>query len=338
MSDLLVDDRFNNGGIQRFYRELVARIDSRLSISKVSEVYGGFALGDPLSPIRLSSAIRRQRPAVFWSPGFMPPYRSPVPFLFTIHDLMHARSVRGIRSIYFNTILRHLSQSAYKVITVSDFARNEICEWAELPLDRVVTIYNGVSNCFTPEGARHSSDRPYLLFVGAHRTNKNLPGMLLAFARSGLAGKCKFLLTGSPNSELRNLIQQLGIEKSLEFLGFVGDDQLPAYYRGALGLVLLSTEEGFGIPPLEAMACGTPVLCSNTTSLPEVVGEAALQTAPDQIDGMAEAMARIVHDSALREELVLRGLQRCTQFRWERSAEKLCGLFMEAIASGPTVR
>jgi glycosyltransferase involved in cell wall biosynthesis len=328
---LLVDDRWNAGGIRRFCRELVSRIDSRFTVSTVSGKWYPKHPLNPLSPLWLAAEIRKQHPDIFWNPGFMSPISSPVPFIFTVHDLIHARAVRGMRAVYFESILRPLCKKAYKLVTVSEFSRGEICEWAGLSADRVVKIYNAVSAHFTPEGPKFSPGYPYLLYVGVRGAHKNLPGMLHSFAKSGLVGQCKLLLAGEPDRELQRLASQLQIAESLQFTGFITEENLPAYYRGALGLILVSIYEGFGIPPLEAMACGVPVLCSNTSSFPEVVGEAALQVNPVNIENIADGMRRLVYDESLRKDLITKGLKRRSLFSWDESCKRLSDLFQEAV-------
>jgi glycosyltransferase involved in cell wall biosynthesis len=286
-----------------------------------------------MSPIWLAREIKKQRPDVFWSPGFMSPIASPVPFIFTVHDLIHARAVRGMRAAYFNYVLRPLCKKAYKIVTVSEFSRNEICDWAGLSRDRVVRIYNAVSDSFTVEGEKFAAGYPYLLYVGLRSAHKNLPRLLHAFAKSKLAGQCKLLFSGAPDGELQTIAARLRIEDSIKFAGFISEDELPAYYRGALGLVLVSTYEGFGIPSLEAMACGTPVLCSNVTSLPEVVGDAAFLVDPMNIEEIAAGLRAIVCEESLRQHLIVKGLERCAQFSWEESAKTLSNLLREAAGA-----
>jgi glycosyltransferase involved in cell wall biosynthesis len=264
----------------------------------------------------------------------MSPMSSPTPFVFSVHDLIHARLVRGMRAAYFNSILRPLCKKAYKVVTVSEFSRAEICAWTGLSADRVVCIYNAASDEFTPQGRKHSPGYPYLLYVGLHNPHKNLPRLLQAFSVSGLASQCKLLLSGDPDPELLASATELSIADSVEFAGHISDADLPSYYRGAVGVVLVSTYEGFGIPPLEAMACGTPVVCSGTTSLPEVVGDAALQVDPTNIEEIAEGMRKLIFDEPLRSRLIADGLNRRLRFSWDESAKKLCDLLLEAAGSG----
>ena len=333
--NLLVDDRWSEGGIRRFSQELISRIDARFAVSRLSAKWHLQRPLNPINPLWLAAELNRRRPDVFWSPGFMSPISSQAPFVFSIHDLIHARLVKGIRAAYFNSILRPLCKKAHKIVTVSEFSRHEICDWAGLPADRVVPIHNAATDRFTPEGPEFSPNYPYLLYIGVHSEHKNLPALVRAFAASGLAKECKLLLSGEPDAELRAIALALRIENSLVFAGFIPDAELPAYYRGALALVLVSTYEGFGIPPLEAMACGTPVLCSNTTSLPEVVGSAALLVDPTDLEEIAEGMRRIVFQESLREGLISKGFERCSRFSWEISSRKLCDLLAAAAGTSP---
>jgi glycosyltransferase involved in cell wall biosynthesis len=328
---LLVDDRWKEGGINRFFRELVCRLNSVFEISGLTEKWHLKRPLNPVNPIWLPWAIKKRRPDVFWSPGFMSPLFSPVPFIFTVHDLIHARAVRGMRAAYFDSILRPLCKKAYKIVTVSEFSRNEICEWTGLQPDRVVRIYNAASSQFVPYGAKFSPGYPYLMYVGARSSHKNLPRILQAFANSGLMKQCKLLFSGGPDAKLGKIASEFGIENSVRFAGVIPDAELPAYYRGALGTLMVSTYEGFGLPALEAMACGTPVLCSNTTSFPEVVGDAGFLVNPTNIEEISEGMIKIVEDESLRAELIRKGLARRSVFSWDESAAMLSSLLLEAI-------
>jgi len=156
----------------------------------------------------------------------------------------------------------------------------------------------------------------------------------MAFAASGCARELHFLLTGDPNPELLRLTTALGIGQQVLFTGRVAEADLPAYYRGAMALVLMSTHEGFGLPVAEAMACGTPVLAANATSLPEVAGGAAVLVMPDQVEEIAEGMRCIVFDTKLRESCRAKGLERCRRFNWDRSATQLSAVLAEVASPG----
>jgi glycosyltransferase involved in cell wall biosynthesis len=326
MTRLLIDDRWNSGGIKRYSDELLSRIRGQFEISGIG---GRWRLNDPLSPVWISAAIKRELPNIFWSPGFMPPLRSPVPFVFTIHDLIHLHASGRLRAAYYTSIIRPLCRKAYKIVTVSDFSRDEICEWTGLSPERVVKVCNAVSEKFVSHGEKFNPGYPYMLYVGARKPHKNLPGVLQAFARSGLSGQCRLLLSGKPDFELQALAAKLRIAGDLKFAGHIHESELPGFYRGALAVLMLSKSEGFGLPALEGMACGTPVLCSNTTSLPEVAGDAGLLVDPTDIEAMASAMHRIAHDELLRAELIRRGLIRCRIFNWDDSARTLAAILKQ---------
>jgi glycosyltransferase involved in cell wall biosynthesis len=300
---------------------------------QVTGAGGTYPLGDPLTPLKLLSAIRRNAPDVFWSPGFMPPLASPVPFIFTMHDLIHIHSADSLRRSYYNLVIRPLSKKAYRIATVSAFSQGEICDWTGLPPEKVPIIYNGVSEEFSPIGAKFDPGYPYLFYVGARKAHKNLEAMLLAFARSGLSGKCCLLLSGKPDENLQQLAVQLDIARDLHFSGFIAECDLPSYYRGAAGVIMVSKYEGFGLPVLEAMASGVPVLCSNTTSLAEIGGDAVLSVDPLDIEEIAHGMRMILEDSDLRERLATRGQMRAKIFQWDKSAARLSSLISEAGTS-----
>jgi glycosyltransferase involved in cell wall biosynthesis len=331
MLRLLVDDRWRVGGIKRYSEELLARLDPEFQVQGLGTTY---PLNDPLTPLKLTLAIKKSKPDVFWSPGFMPVLSSAVPFLFTMHDMIHVKFDGGIRGLYYNSVIRPLAKKAFRIISVSAFSQGEICEWTGLPPERVPIIPNGVDSRFSPQGETFNPGYPYLLYVGARKAHKNIEAMLSAYARSGLSGTCRLLLSGEPAGGLQALALKLGIGEDLRFAGFIPEAKLPAYYRGAEAVVMVSTYEGFGLPLLEAMASGVPVLSSNTTSLGEIGGDGALLVNPLSVDEIAEGMQKITGDSTLRRQLIEKGLRRSENFQWDRSAASLGELLLEACAAG----
>lgn len=316
--ELLADARWiGPHGIGRFAREVLSRVGGGF-LDK------GLPLLHPLEPFWLSFQLYRRQPQVYFSPGFNPPLVSPCPFVFTIHDLIHLRvpqEVSPAKQLYYKAVVRPAARRAYRVLTVSEYSRREILEWARLPEHRVTVVGNGVSTAYSPEGPRHQPGYPYLLYVGNRKPHKNLGRLFRAFAASGLARDVRLVLSGPLDAETHNLARSLGIEGGVVFAGLIPEEELPAYYRGATALVFPSLYEGFGLPPLEAMASGTPVLTSNTTSLPEVVGDAAVTVDPLDIDQMAARLRELVEDTALRAVLRERGLERARLFSWEKTAE-----------------
>jgi glycosyltransferase involved in cell wall biosynthesis len=250
--------------------------------------------------------------------------------VFTLHDLNYVRVGSRLHATYFNVVILPFCRRAAKIATVSEFSRSEICDWAKLDSEQVVVIPNGVSRAYSPDGPCYQPRFPYFFYAGNHLPHKNLPRMLAAFAAAGLAGELRFLLSGNSEPELTQLADRLGIGDRLVFAGAIAESELPAYYRGALAVVFLSTNEGFGLPVLEAMASGIPVLAARATSIPEVAGEAALLVDPLSVEDIAEGMRRIVYESALRANCREKGLERSRRFDWDHSANLLSNVLAEA--------
>lgn len=321
MAQILADYRWiGPHGIGRFASGVLSRLDG------IEPVPNEGRPMQAVDPIRLHRLLKRLRPGAFFSPGFNAPYRSPVPFVFTIHDLIHVRVAAEssvAKRAYYAAFIRPAVRRAHTVLTVSEFSRREICQWASVSEDRVLSVGCGVDEHFCPQGPRHAPPYPYLFVVGAHKPHKNLPGLLAAFAQAATASEVRLVLTGRADEPLLLQARRLGIEQRLVFAGLVSEEELPAYYRGARALLIPSFYEGFGLPALEAMACGTPVIASNVTALPEVVGDAGLLIDPASIPAMAGAMERILQDSCLRMDLSARGLVRAKQFSWPAVAQRV---------------
>jgi glycosyltransferase involved in cell wall biosynthesis len=329
---LLVDDRWiGPHGIGRFAGALLARLPVSARMPR------GLGPTHPLDPIWTTLQLARRPCEVYFEPGYNPPLASAAPFVFTIHDLIHLKAEGEktlAKRLYYERIVRPATRRAYRVLTVSEYSKREIGAWAGIPLEQVVVASNGVSPGFTPEGDRFALGCPYLLYIGNRKPHKNLPGILNAFAASRCAASMVLLLSGSPDRETRQWIRDAGLNgDQVRFAGYIPDRRLPAYYRGAVALAIPSLDEGFGLPALEAMACGTPVLAGNRGALPEVVGDAGLLVDPTLPASMAEGLDRIATDQELRSELARRGVERATRFRWEDSAQIVRSL-LEAAASG----
>ena len=169
---------------------------------------------------------------------------------------------------------------------------------------RVAVIGGAAAAQFTADGDAFQPGFPYLLYVGNHKPHKNLSRLIQAYARSSERDSLRLVITGRQEAELSALARREGVGERVVFIGQVPDRDLPRLYRGAVAFVFPSLYEGFGLPPLEAMACGTPVVSSAATSLAEVVGDAAVLVDPLEIESIAEGIDRVVDDTALREALV----------------------------------
>ncbi|MGD1997205.1 MAG: glycosyltransferase family 1 protein, partial [Anaerolineae bacterium] len=220
-------------------------------------------------------------------------------------------------------------------------------ERLEIPSEKVEVLYSGVAPRFRPQeepGERRrlqeryglgdpstEERRPYVLSVGTLQPRKNYIRLMRAFAELRPDGH-KLIIAGGEGWLCEPILAEA--EKHgdrIRMLGFVEESDLPALYRGAALFAFPSLYEGFGLPVLEAMACGVPVVCSNVSSLPEVAGEAALLTDPHDEEALAEAMQRVLEDEELQQQMVTRGLERATAFTWERAAQQLLAAF-EAVA------
>ena len=197
---------------------------------------------------------------------------------------------------------------------------------------------NGVDYPFVPFGPAHNAGGPYLLYVGSRKANKNLPRLLRAFAVSGVYRDIRLVLSGSPSEDLMSQVRRLGLTDKVTFAAASSSQSLAELYRGAHAFLFVSFYEGFGLPPLEAMACGTPVLTSNICSMPEVVGDAGLLVDPYDVDAIADGIRRITEGTDLRTELKQKGLARARKFSWDQTACKTRQVLEAAVAETRIMR
>ncbi len=307
------------------------------------------ALGGPL----IAVAARRYRLDVVHDPVGISPFTLGRRFgafrrVVSIHDAIAFRFPEGYP--WLNNFLhrRYVPATLATVdalITGCGHARDEIHHFLSVPRERVHIAPDGVDPRFRPLDPaeacavvrRHGLMGPYVFCLGAIQARKNLDRLVAAFAEVRRAMPELQLAIAGPtlwhHAGPRAQIEALGLGDSVRLLGYVPDADLPALYSAARLFVLPSLYEGFGLPVLEAMACGTPVVCSNTTSLPEVVGDAALTADPRSTTELTEAMARALADAALRAELRRRGLARAAEFTWERTAHETIKVYQQVVAA-----
>lgn len=329
--NVLFDGRWTGQhGIGRYASE----ITSCLRRSEVAlEELDTFPLLHPLEPLWLSWKVARHGPDVYFSPGFNPPLWSAVPFVFMIHDLIHLRFARDYgwrQRAYYQAVVRPALKRVATVLTVSEFSKREILNWASIPESKVRVVSPGVGRKFSAEAEPLSLPYAYFLYVGNRKSHKNVPNLLKAFAQASLGPEVRLVLSGQADKVTADLMRSLGLDKRVVFFGPVAEGELPRLYRGAVALVLPSLLEGFGLPPLEAMACGTPVIASSTSSIPEVVGDAGILLDPYDTDAWADAMRRMISDEKLRAGMSARGLERARLFSWEKTAESVLQVLGEA--------
>lgn len=328
---ILADARwFGAHGIGRFARNVVMRLPDCVQLRSGPKP---LSLADPLW---LSYQIIKRRPAAFFSPGFNPPALITSPLVITIHDLTHIRLpvfATCQRRLYYRFLVKPAACRAYRVLTGSEHSRSEIVKWSGLPERCVVTVSYGVDPTFRCEGPRYEPGFPYVLYVGARRAHKNIARLLSAFAGIDYP-ELRLVFTGNKTPEMAARLAGCGIDGRVDFAGCVPDEDLARLYRGAVCLVLPSLMEGFGLPPIEAMACGTPVVVSRAAALPEVVGEAGVFVDPLDIEDMRAGMERLLSNSDLRQTLREAGLSRARLFCWDRVAEKVRAVIEEAANAG----
>jgi glycosyltransferase involved in cell wall biosynthesis len=228
-----------------------------------------------------------------------------------------------LKRLYFEHVVKPAGFRAAAVLTVSDHVREDLIAWSGWPAERVVVVGNGVSDAFNPTGPPHRPGFRYFFYVGAHKPHKNLKRLFTAFAEARLPRDIRLLLSGRPTAAIRRDAALCGVEPRIAFLGDADDADLAAAYRGATALMIPSLEEGFGLPALEAMACGTPVVASTEGALPEVVGDAARMVDPVDIYDLAEAMEQLATDAALVDEYRRRGLIRAAGYTWDEVAGRV---------------
>lgn len=291
-----------------------------------------------LDPLATALALRRLRSGVYFSPGFNGPIRCPIPFVFCIHDLIHLRFPEEssvVRRAYYRHVVRPASRRAFRVITGSEFSRSTILEWTGLPAHQVVVVGYGVSGNFSPDGPRYDPGFPYFLFVGRREPHKNLPRLIEAFAASEASRTIRLLFSGPHDRRVEELAARHRVQEAVSFTGALTDRDLAACYRGAVALAFPSLYEGFGLPIIEAMACGVPVLTSNLTAMPEVAGDAALMVDPASADAIAQGLSRLAADASLRSALRDRGLVRARTFSWDVVVRRIREVLEAAVGAMP---
>ncbi|HYW75669.1 MAG TPA: glycosyltransferase family 1 protein [Gammaproteobacteria bacterium] len=320
----------DTGGIGRYATEVTKRLTAGADV--IVPLRATFRIRDPLGPLKLGSAIRRAGGDVFWSPGFVPPLSANLPYVVTLHDLIHVQYGTALQRAYYHTCIRPLARRADCIVTVSEHSRKQIAMWLGIRGERVAVTPPGVASAFSPMVRPAERERPYLLYVGNYRVHKNIERMIEGFARSGISSDCALVIAGPPDPALAAVASRFRVNESFEFTGTVVEERLPSLYRGSLGLVLVSLEEGFGLPVLEAMACGVPVLCSASIASAEISEGAALHVNPRDIDAIAAGMRSLVEDQALRERLGRAGPERAAYFSWEKTANEIRNILSRVVA------
>ena len=292
-------------------------------------------------PFSFPALARAQGAAAAHVHYFVAP-RMPCPVVVTVHDASYARAPE-LFSRRDRLLFRFVAGSvrrAASVIAVSEFTRQDVIDLYGLAPESVHAIPNGVDARFAPRPGAASAvraafglDAPYVLTVGALQRRKNVPRLIEAFVAASPPDHLLAVVGGDRGgqAEVVEAAARCGLGARLRLLGHVGEDALPDLYSGARALAFPSLYEGFGLPALEAMACGAAVVASRTTGLGEAVGDAALTVDPTSVDELAEALSRVLGDEALRARLIAAGLARAAEFTWGRAAARTADVYRQLV-------
>lgn len=341
---LLFDDAAQADRLRRDYR-----LDAAPRVHAVTVPWRLFAIGNQWG---LPGRLRALRADVYHGPNWMIPYRAfprrgrRTACVATIHDLIPLlfpeftpRAWKTRLRPLFRLLIRETVRRADAIVAPSETTRRDLIEAFRLPPERaarIAVIPEAADERFRPLEKPVEPAAPVILFVGRRDPYKNLPLLVEAFARVRAAlPEARLRVIGPPDprypeAEARALA--LGVAGAVDWSGHVAFSALVAAYQRAAVFAMPSRYEGFGLPALEAMACGTPVVCSNAASLPEVVGDAALAVPPDDVAAFAEALRRVLADPVLAGELRARGLARARQFSWSRAAKATLEVYARAAA------
>lgn len=296
---------------------------------------------------RFPALVKQETLDLLHSPHYTMPLSKPTRQVVTFHDMiffLYPEVHTFAKRIFFPWIMHRSARKADLIITDSDSTRRDAAKILGISAEKMVTVHLGYRDIFKPiddeaklRSAREQFGLParFILYVGAIEPRKNVPLLLRAFKRlvdEGyphhlvIPGKMGWLVGDVPE-----LIERLGISEKVRLLGYVPYEELPSIYNLADLFVYPSLYEGFGLPPLEAMACGTPVITTNISSMPEVVEDGGILVPPNDDNALFEAMVRILTDDRLRQDLRQRGFKRAAQLTWRHTAEKTIEVYNKVL-------
>jgi glycosyltransferase involved in cell wall biosynthesis len=295
--------------------------------------------------------LQRERPDVYHAPHYVLPAAVTCPSVVTIHDCIHLMFPQYLPNrrayLYARTVMWAAARRADAILTVSEASKRDILRFFDVKPEKVVVVHNAIDERFwTPPAEedvalvreRYQLEHGFVLYAGNIKPHKNLIRLIEAFdqIRRGGFEEMKLLIIGDEISKmpaLRRAVHQHHLHKHVRFLGYVSDETLAILYRLAAVFVFPSIYEGFGLPPLEAMASGTPVVTSNVSSLPEVTGDAAVLVNPHDTSSIVAGVRRVLSDPDFANQLRVKGPVRAREFSWERSVAKTRELY-ERVATG----
>jgi glycosyltransferase involved in cell wall biosynthesis len=302
--------------------------------------------------IHVPWVLRREKPDVYHAPHYVLPVAVRCRSVVTIHDCIHLMFPQYLPNraayAYARGAMWSAARQSDRILTVSEASKRDILHFFNVPPEKISVVYNAIDERFWVEPPAEEVERVrqrfqlhqrFVLYAGTIKPHKNLVRLIEAFAqlRTGPFEELKLLIIGDEISKLpalRRAVHSHKLHKHVRFLGFLPDDTLAALYRLADLFVFPSLYEGFGLPPLEAMASGTPVVTSNVSSLPEVAGDAAVLVDPYDVASIVDGMQRVLGDPALASDLRRKGLERARDFSWERSVARTHDIY-QVVAERP---
>jgi glycosyltransferase involved in cell wall biosynthesis len=290
-------------------------------------------------------------PHTFWRPLL-----TRAPYVITVHDLLdymyRARTNNGMRRAFHSYMTQRVMDKAARIFAVSNFTKRDVARYFNVDPRKIEVVYNALDESFQRGHStlaeqemvrgRYQVNSPFLLYAGRISPHKNVARAIEAFsalktelAKEGAYPDLKFIIIGdevSKNPDIRRAVIRSGMQHDVRFLGYVSIDVLRIFFDMAKVFVFPSLYEGFGLPPLEAMAHGTPVVASNTSALPEVVGSAGLLVNPENVFEISRALHRMLTDQPLRERMKAAGIEQARRFSWETSVRRMVAVYEEVLA------
>lgn len=280
----------------------------------------------------------------------LPKIKSDIPKIATCLDiipLVYKQNNNIIQNIFLKKSIKGM-EKADKVISISDYTKRDLVKYSNINPEKIKTIYLGVNESFKKIGnnevelfkEKYSLEEPFILYVGSEQPRKNFNVLIKSFYKlNKIEGfeNFKLIKVGRPQTSLgerenlNKMINNLGLQKKIKFIDYVDESNLPLVYNAADLFVFPSLYEGFGLSPLESMACGTPVIASNRSSIPEVVGDAGILVDPLDIDELTEKMVDVLNNEDIKKDLSKKGLERSENFTWEKCAEQTLKVYNDVL-------
>lgn len=298
----------------------------------------------------LPLVLSQERVDLFWGPAnFLPPFKA-CKYVVTIHDIssfIFPQSYPLLRRLYYQSLIKRAVRFADLIISVSEATKKDIIKYFPHALGKIYTLHEGVDEIFlrtiAPEKVKEVKEKyrlpeNFIFSLGVLEPKKNWERILLGYAelKKELPSSLKLVIGGSKSYGWKNkrifwMVEKLNLADDVIFLGTIPPDDLPAIYTSSSLFLYPSLYEGFGLPVVEAMACGVPVITSNISSLPEVAGDAAILVNPQDVSEMTRAMKEVLLDEKKRREMIEKGKRNVQRFSWQKSAERLFNLFAEVV-------